>query len=90
MKFNVINIKCNLKIFYLKIRLFTSKAEEEDESQKGTNKATKGGIVYGEYLQVINLKSSTFIDICTDPNMNYSYLTFQSILQQEKLMCIKV
>lgn len=42
--------------FYLKIRLFTSKssqAEEEDESQKGINKATKGGIVYGEYLQVI-------------------------------------
>uniref|UniRef100_A0A671S068 Tryptophan 2,3-dioxygenase n=1 Tax=Sinocyclocheilus anshuiensis TaxID=1608454 RepID=A0A671S068_9TELE len=27
-------------------------AEEEDESQKGINKATKGGIVYGEYLQL--------------------------------------
>ncbi len=41
----------------LKIRLLTSKssqAEEEDESQKGINKATKGGIVYGEYLQVIS------------------------------------
>ncbi|KTG33049.1 hypothetical protein cypCar_00016182 [Cyprinus carpio] len=29
-----------------------SQAEEEDESQKGVNKATKGGIVYGEYLQL--------------------------------------
>ncbi|XP_016380685.1 tryptophan 2,3-dioxygenase B [Sinocyclocheilus rhinocerous] len=29
-----------------------SQAEEEDESQKGINKATKGGIVYGEYLQL--------------------------------------
>lgn len=65
--------------------MFTSKpsqAEEEDESQKGINKASKGGIVYGEYLQVINLKSSAFIDICTDPNINYSYLTFQSVLLQ--------
>ncbi|XP_016338209.1 tryptophan 2,3-dioxygenase B [Sinocyclocheilus anshuiensis] len=38
-----------------KHQLFTSKpsqAEEEDESQKGINKATKGGIVYGEYLQL--------------------------------------
>lgn len=52
----------NLNI-YFNFRLFTSKpsqAEEEDESQKGINKATKGGIVYGEYLQVIILKSSTF------------------------------
>uniref|UniRef100_A0A8C2IS33 tryptophan 2,3-dioxygenase n=1 Tax=Cyprinus carpio TaxID=7962 RepID=A0A8C2IS33_CYPCA len=29
-----------------------SQAEEEDESQKGINKATKGGIIYGEYLQL--------------------------------------
>uniref|UniRef100_A0A673JWK5 Tryptophan 2,3-dioxygenase n=1 Tax=Sinocyclocheilus rhinocerous TaxID=307959 RepID=A0A673JWK5_9TELE len=28
------------------------KYNEEDESQKGINKATKGGIVYGEYLQL--------------------------------------
>ncbi|KAJ8399261.1 hypothetical protein AAFF_G00412990 [Aldrovandia affinis] len=26
--------------------------EDEDESQKGVNKASKGGIVYGEYLQL--------------------------------------
>ncbi|XP_063067896.1 tryptophan 2,3-dioxygenase B [Engraulis encrasicolus] len=35
--------------------LFTSKhvtAEEEDEAQKGINKATKGGIVYGDYLEL--------------------------------------
>jgi len=45
------------KLFFnLKIRLFTSKAGDEDESQKGINKASKGGIIYGEYLQVINFK----------------------------------
>lgn len=41
--------------FERKHQLFTSnpsKAEEEDESQKGINKATKGGIIYGEYLQL--------------------------------------
>ncbi|KAG5262636.1 hypothetical protein AALO_G00277180 [Alosa alosa] len=28
--------------------------EERDDSQEGTNKASKGGIIYGEYLQVQN------------------------------------
>uniref|UniRef100_A0A673JZZ0 Tryptophan 2,3-dioxygenase n=1 Tax=Sinocyclocheilus rhinocerous TaxID=307959 RepID=A0A673JZZ0_9TELE len=31
---------------------FLPEENEEDESQKGINKATKGGIVYGEYLQL--------------------------------------
>ncbi|XP_026077339.1 tryptophan 2,3-dioxygenase B isoform X1 [Carassius auratus] len=38
-----------------KHQLFTSapsQSEEEDESQKGINKATNGGMVYGEYLQL--------------------------------------
>ncbi|XP_055040797.2 tryptophan 2,3-dioxygenase B [Misgurnus anguillicaudatus] len=38
-----------------KHQLFSSnftQAEEEDDSQKGFNKASKGGIVYGEYLQL--------------------------------------
>lgn len=41
-----------------KLQLLSSKpsqAEEEDESQKGINKATNGGIVYGEYLQLDKL-----------------------------------
>uniref|UniRef100_A0A671R999 Tryptophan 2,3-dioxygenase n=1 Tax=Sinocyclocheilus anshuiensis TaxID=1608454 RepID=A0A671R999_9TELE len=44
-----------------KHQLFTSKpsqAEEEDESQKGINKATKGGIFYGEYLQLDKVLSA--------------------------------
>ncbi|XP_058647856.1 tryptophan 2,3-dioxygenase B isoform X1 [Onychostoma macrolepis] len=44
-----------------KYPLFTSKpsqAEEEDESQKGINKAMKGGIVYGEYLQLDKVLSA--------------------------------
>lgn len=35
-------------------RLFKNKPNEEDEdaSQAGVNKASKGGIIYGDYLQV--------------------------------------
>ncbi|KAG7458778.1 hypothetical protein MATL_G00224170 [Megalops atlanticus] len=38
-----------------KHRFFPSKLllkEDEDDSQRGTNKASKGGIIYGEYLQL--------------------------------------
>lgn len=39
-------------------RLFKSKAtsagEEEDAAQAGVNNASKGGIIYGDYLQVEN------------------------------------
>lgn len=37
-------------------RLFKSKAEGEDDdaAQAGVNKASKGGIIYGDYLQVEN------------------------------------
>ncbi|XP_051528189.1 tryptophan 2,3-dioxygenase B [Myxocyprinus asiaticus] len=35
-----------------------SGAEEEDESQQGINNATKGGIIYGEYLQLDKVLSA--------------------------------
>lgn len=58
-------LKNKISILYLKIWLFTSKpsqAEEEDESQKGINKATKGGIIYGEYLQVMKSPAAKWLN----------------------------
>lgn len=44
--------------FSLHCRLFKNKPPktdgEEDGSQAGVNKAIKGGIIYGDYLQVKN------------------------------------
>lgn len=43
---------------FLTFRLFKSKPvtgeDEEDAAQAGVNKASKGGIIYGDYLQVEN------------------------------------
>ncbi|KAJ8335636.1 hypothetical protein SKAU_G00389780 [Synaphobranchus kaupii] len=44
-----------------KHKLFKNKLllqEDEDDSQKGTNKASKGGIIYGEYLQLDKVMSA--------------------------------
>lgn len=44
-------------------RLFKNKPpkteEEEDASQVGVNKASNGGIIYGDYLQVENTNYNT-------------------------------
>lgn len=45
----------NLLLFLHNCRLFKNKPdkpEEEDASQAGVNKASKGGIIYGDYLMV--------------------------------------
>lgn len=57
-------------------RLFKNKPpktkEDEDDSQAGINKASKGGIIYGDYLQVQ-------IYICTDICICCSIKVFISI-----------
>ncbi|XP_051957589.1 tryptophan 2,3-dioxygenase B [Xyrauchen texanus] len=40
------------------LRSNASGAEEEDDSQQGINNATKGGIIYGEYLQLEKVLSA--------------------------------
>ncbi|XP_048827040.1 tryptophan 2,3-dioxygenase A isoform X2 [Brienomyrus brachyistius] len=35
--------------------------EEDDESQKGVNKASKGGVVYGDYLQLNKIMSAQIL-----------------------------
>lgn len=37
----------------------TTEEEQEDASQAGVNKASKGGIIYGDYLQVENSNYNT-------------------------------
>lgn len=49
--------------------------EEDDDSQKGENKATKGGVVYGDYLQVKSGSPQL-------PGVNVSF-TDQYILSRE-------
>lgn len=77
-------------------RLFKNKPpieEDEDSSQAGVNKASNGGIIYGDYLQVntnVNIWILNFKKIISEPACSFffsdpqlSKITTAQVLQSE-------